>query len=411
MTTTFLENGNICSPKGFRASAANCGLKKSGKPDICILFSESPALVAAAFTTNKFSAAPVNYSKGIAAKGKTVRAVMINSGNANACTGAQGDKNARAMAEITAKQLKVKKNEVLVCSTGRIGVQLPMEKIKYGIKTTASSLSNTKGGDAANAIITTDLVKKECAASFKTDDGKTVTIASMTKGSGMIAPQMKTVPLHATMLSFITTDALIDKAFLHKTFDNCVRATFNKITVDGDMSTNDTVILLANGAAENTKISANSKRSKQFSETLMNIMKKMAQSVVLDGEGATKFVTVNVRNASSEQDAEKCARAIANSLLCKTAWFGGDPNWGRVVAAAGYSGAKFNPSKTSLHYNGIPVIVKGMDAGTPEEKLAKTVAQKEILILIDLNAGTKSCEIWTNDISYDYVKINADYRT
>lgn len=406
----FLKNGNICSPKDFYASAVACGLKKSGKKDLCIICSTKPAIAAAAFTSNKFCAAPVEISKEKIKNSKYFRAIVVNSGNANACTGSLGLQNARKMAAYAAKCLALKDSEVLVCSTGRIGVQLPMRKIRSGIKNASKSISPEKGSEAAEAIMTTDLVKKECAVSFSSQKGEKITIASMTKGSGMISPQMHSYP-HATMLCFITTDAAVERAFLRKTFSDSIESTFNKISVDNDMSTNDTVIMLANGSAGNDKIRENSPDAANFAKTLRTLMEKMAKSIVLDGEGATKFVTVVVENASTRSDAEKCARAICNSMLCKTAWFGGDPNWGRIVAAAGYSEAKFNPQNIDLFYNNKPVIRRGKPSTIKEEILAKEVSKKEFIVRIRLGAGSESCTMWTSDLSYDYVKINADYRT
>ncbi|HRU01632.1 MAG TPA: bifunctional ornithine acetyltransferase/N-acetylglutamate synthase, partial [Victivallales bacterium] len=279
-----------------------------------------------------------------------------------------------------------------------------------GIDIIAKNLSAKNASDAAEAIMTTDLVKKEAAIVFKTFDGKEIFIGSMTKGSGMISPKMQTFP-HATMLSFISCDALVEKNFLRKVFDECIQSTFNKITVDNDMSTNDTVIMFCNGAATNKLINENSPDAANFAEALRLLMEKMAKSIVLDGEGVTKFVTVIVENAANREDAEKCARAIANSMLCKTAWFGGDPNWGRILAAAGYSGAEFSPEKVDLLYNDKFVIKKGKPEEIPEKELAEEVAKKEFVIKIRLGAGKKNCTIWTSDLSYDYVKINADYRT
>ncbi len=411
MNIKFLADGNICSPKGFLASAVHCGLKKSGRADLCLIFSESPALATGAFTSNRFCAAPVTLSKNTIKKSSSIRAVVVNSGNANACTGSLGMKNAKAMLEFTAENLGISSKEVLVCSTGRIGIQMPMEKIRDGIIKSANSLDKNKGSDAASAIMTTDLVKKECAISFKTQNGEKITIGAMTKGSGMIAPQMLPAHPHATMLSFITTDANLDKDFLRESFNSCVSASFNKISVDGDMSTNDSVILLSNGTAKNNKIKRNTADANTFTEALHEIMTTMAKSIVLDGEGASKFVTIEIENARTEKDAELCARAISNSMLCKTAWFGGDPNWGRILAAAGYSGAKFNPSKVDLHYNKTAVISSGKPVDVPETKLAKEVAGKNLIVRLKLGAGNKSCTMWTSDLSYDYVKINADYRT
>ncbi len=404
-----LKDGCITSPAGFKSSGICAGLKKSGKPDMALIFSEKPAKSAAAFTSCLFAAAPVVYDREIIRKGKSVSAVIINSGNANACTGKKGLANTRAMASYTAELLGIKSDEVLVSSTGRIGVQLPMEKINAGIAKSVPALSPGGGHGSAVAIMTTDTRPKEIAVEVKIA-GKTVTIGGMTKGAGMIAPGMNAVP-HATMLSYVTTDAEIDRRLLDKLLAEGVELSFNRITVDGDMSTNDTLIILANGAAGNKTIKAGSSDAKLFREALLHVLQFLAKAIVLDGEGVTKFVTINVRNAPTEKDAKLCAKSIANSLLCKTAWFGGDPNWGRVMAAAGYSGASFNPDKASLYYEKTPVVRNGQDAGTPEKVLAAIVQKKSFTISLDLKSGKHSAEVWTNDISYEYVKINADYHT
>ena len=404
-----IKNGGITSPAGFMASGICAGLKKSGKTDMALLFSETPARASAAFTTCLFAAAPVVLGRETLKKNSNVSAVIVNSGNANACTGKQGLKNARRMAELTAKQLGVKPSSVLVSSTGRIGVQMPMGKIEAGIKKACSALSANGGHASALAIMTTDTCPKEIAVSFDIS-GEKITIGGMTKGSGMIAPGMQTVP-HATMLAYVTTDAVIDAKFLNKCLAEGTGKSFNRITVDGDMSTNDTLIILANGKAGNREMKSGSKDGAVFKEALFHVLEHLAKAIVLDGEGVTKFVTVKVLNAPSRKDATICAKAIANSLLCKTAWFGGDPNWGRVMCAAGYSGASFNPEKTCLFYDNTPVVKNGQDAGTPESVLSKVVQNKSFTITLDLKSGKESTEVWTGDISYQYVKINADYHT
>jgi glutamate N-acetyltransferase/amino-acid N-acetyltransferase len=255
--------------------------------------------------------------------------------------------------------------------------------------------------------MTTDTRPKEFALSFEAG-GKTVTLGGMTKGAGMIAPKMS-VP-HATMLAFLTSDASIDRGFLAELLAEAVDSSFNCVTVDGDMSTNDTVLLMANGAS-GVYIGKGSPEAECFKQALMQLTAKLAKDIALDGEGATKFVTVEVLNAASTTDARLCADAVANSLLCKTAWFGGDPNWGRILAAAGYSGADFDPEQFSLDYSEKPVVRKGMDAGVSEEELSEVVKRPEFTVRIDLNAGTEKCVMWTSDISYEYVKINADYHT
>jgi glutamate N-acetyltransferase/amino-acid N-acetyltransferase len=255
--------------------------------------------------------------------------------------------------------------------------------------------------------MTTDTVKKEIAVTLHVD-GKDIVIGGMTKGSGMIAPEM-TVP-HATMLAYITTDAEVGRQLLAQFLDSAVKKTFNRITVDGDMSTNDTVILMANGRS-GVKIEPDTADAELFLKGLTFVMEDLARKIVRDGEGATKFVTVEVVNAVSESDARKCAEAIANSLLCKTAWFGGDPNWGRVLAAVGYSGAEFNPEQVDFFYDDKPVVLNGQDAGTPELELAEILKNSEFKVKIDFKAGNACYNIWTNDISYEYVKINAEYHT
>ena len=406
---SIIKNGGITSPAGFMASGICSGLKKSGKTDMALFFSETPARTVAAFTTCLFAAAPVVLGRETLKKGSDISAVIINSGNANACTGKNGLKNARRMAELTARELRITPSAVLVSSTGRIGVQMPMDKIEAGIRNACATLSANGGHDSALAIMTTDTCPKEIAVSF-TSSGKKITIGGMTKGSGMIAPGMQAVP-HATMLAYVTTDAVIDAKFLNKCLDEGTGRSFNRITVDGDMSTNDTLIILANGKAGNRAIKSGSQDAGTFKEALFHVLEHLAKAIVLDGEGVTKFVTVKVLNAPSLKDATLCAKSIANSLLCKTAWFGGDPNWGRVMAAAGYSGANFNPDKVCLFYDKTPVVKNGQDAGTPESVLAKVVQNKSFTITLDLKFGKKSSEVWTGDISYEYVKINADYHT
>lgn len=403
-----IENGNICSPSGFKAAGVAAGLKKSGKLDMAMIVSEKPAVASAAFTSSKFQAAPVLLCKKHLSESRTFRAIVINSGSANACTGETGLRNSQETAEFTAAGLGISPSEVFVSSTGRIGTRLPMNIIKKGIDAAIKSLSPDGGPDAAKAIMTTDTRSKEIAVSILID-GKTVKIAGIAKGAGMIAPNMQ-VP-HATMLSYITTDAAVDRKFLDEALAEANEKSFNKISVDGDMSTNDTLIILANGSAGNTPVKSGTKNAEIFMNGLLTVMEKLARDIVLDGEGITKFVTVQVKNASCVKDAKLAAKAISESLLCKTAWFGCDPNWGRVLAAAGYSGAEFDPLRTDLHYDGVAVVLDGVDAGTPESELVKLLKKDTFTITLDLNAGSDDYEMWTNDISYDYVKINADYHT
>ncbi len=403
----WIDGGSVTSTPGFLAAGVTAGFKRSGAPDFARLVSEDPANFSGAFTSCRFAAAPVQVCRERVLKSSFIRAAIINSGNANACTGASGVMNSEKSCRIVAAKLGVAPEEVMVSSTGRIGVQMPMELIERGVELAAKALTADGGAGAARAIMTTDTVPK-CGALQVEIGGKTVTIGAMTKGAGMIDPFM-TVP-HATMLCYITTDAGADNALLAELLADCVGKSFNRITIDGDMSTNDTTILLANGRS-GVRLEKGSKETKLFQGALLAIMRDLARRMVLDGEGATKLVTIDVKNARSEADAKLCAEAVANSLLCKTAWFGGDPNWGRVVAALGYSGAEFDPAKTDICYDHMPVVRQGGDAGTPEEALSGIVQQREFTIHVDLHDGTAAYEVLTCDVSYEYVKINADYHT
>ena len=407
-TDNNLFNGDVCSPAKFKASGINAGIKQSGNPDMCVIYSEVPAVAAGVFTSSKVKAAPVDLCIERIKNDNKIQAIIINSGNANACTGKQGYTDADKMAETTANLLHLDKNEVLVASTGRIGVTLPMPTIINGIEKAVNALSRSGGPNAAAAIMTTDTKPKNTAVKFEIN-GKTVTIGGTTKGAGMIAPNMQAP--HATMLAFITTDANIEKSALQSALNDANNCSFNKITVDGDMSTNDSAIILANACAENKIITQESDTYKIFKANLTKVMQKLAKDIVWDAEGATKFVSVKITDAKNQQEAEICAKAIANSLLCKTAWFGCDPNWGRIIAAAGYSGVDFESDKVTLHYNDLPVVINGCDAGTPEEALAELMRKGDFTITLSLANGKAYYEAWTCDITYDYVKINADYHT
>ncbi|MBR2364410.1 MAG: bifunctional glutamate N-acetyltransferase/amino-acid acetyltransferase ArgJ [Lentisphaeria bacterium] len=404
----FVENGGVTSPAGFLASGAVAGLKQSGNPDMALLYSEKDCAFAGTFTSNLFCAAPVRYCREICQTAKTVRAMVINSGVANACTGLEGYNNSRKTAEEAARILNIEPQQVLVASTGHIGDQLPMDKIFNGIKHGASSLSADGGAAAARAIMTTDTRPKELAVSF-TVNGKKVTVGGMCKGAGMISPKMIAAP-HATMICCVTTDAKIDNGLLSALLAGSVENSFNRITVDNDMSTNDTVIVFANGVS-GVEILPGTAEEKAFAEALGMVTAHLARAIVYDGEGVTKFISVEVSGAASNADAEKCARAIANSPLCKTAWFGGDPNWGRILAAAGYSGASFQTENFTLFFDDVPVIKGGLPAGTEESKMAEVMKRREFSVKVDLGAGQSSATVWTGDFTYDYVKINADYRT
>ena len=375
--------GGVTDPAGFRAAGITCGLKKSGKPDAALVVSDFPAAFGAAFTSCKFAAAPVVYDRKLAAEKDFIRGVFINSGNANACTGPEGLANAAATAAEVEKLLNLPAGTIFVESTGRIGVQMPMDRIMDGVARACAGLSSDGGTAAAEAIMTTDTVSKHLSVKVDFGNGSGCTIGAMSKGVGMIDPRLVTVP-HATMLCTVTTDAALTSAQLSEMVSRCVETSFNRITVDGDMSTNDTVVVMANGAS-GMAIASGSEAFRRFEAALGEVMRILARKMVMDGEGATKFVAVEVCNAAGERDARLCAEAVANSLLCKTAWFGCDPNWGRIIAALGYSGADFDPEKTDVFYNDMPVVRNGRDAGTPEEALASVLAGREFTVRIDLH--------------------------
>lgn len=407
MNMDFIENGGITSPKGFQAAGVCAGLKRNGALDMAMIYSEKPCSFSGTFTTNLFPAAPVQLCKERVLKEDKIQSVIVNSGVANACTGLEGYRNAEAMARLTAAELNLAPGMVMVSSTGRIGNQLPMDKIEAGIKAAAKALRPDGGAEAAKAIMTTDTKPKEIALTFSVGD-KVVTVGGICKGAGMIAPKMA-VP-HATMLCYITTDCMISNKQLSSMLGEVMDDSFNKVTVDGDMSTNDTVIVMANGAS-GAEIREGSLDEQHFKTALTMVAQHLARSIAMDGEGATKFVSVEVSGAANDSEAELCARTVANSLLCKTAWFGCDPNWGRVLAAAGRSGANFSAENVSLDYDEMPVVRNGMDAGVPESELARVLKRGEFTIKLNLGEGHGTFTVWTSDVSYDYVKINADYHT
>jgi glutamate N-acetyltransferase/amino-acid N-acetyltransferase len=404
---TVIDGGSVTSPAGFQAAGITAGLKRSGKPDMALIFSKIPANFSGAFTSCTFAAAPVLVCRERVKTQEKIQAVIINSGNANACTGIPGIKNAEIMCLAAGTCLGINAASVMVSSTGRIGVQMPMDVINAGIAKAVQALNDDGGLVAADAIMTTDTCPKSMAVQLSIN-GKIVTIGAMTKGAGMIDPNMS-VP-HATMLCYITTDAVIDNSLLSDFLGRGVEDSFNRITIDGDMSTNDTTIIMANGVSGVT-INAESREAEIFYFALKFVMTSLAKMMVMDGEGATKLVNVVVNNAASRSDAKLAANAIANSLLCKTAWFGCDPNWGRIIAAIGYSKAIFLPERVTIDYNDKPVVRDGQDAGTPEAVLAELMKSREFTITVNLNAGNFDYNVWTCDISYEYVKINAEYHT
>ncbi len=396
--------GGVTAPKGFRAAGVEAGIKYANRKDFALLVSDCPAAAAAVFTTNEVAAAPVQLDRAHMRSGRA-QAVAINSGCANACTGKLGLQHAHAMARATAAALGIDTKLVLVCSTGVIGANLPIDRIVAGAGLAARSLRRTGGPDAARAIMTTDTVDKQAAVRVKID-GKTVTIGGMCKGSGMIEPNM------ATMLGFLTTDAAVDGRALQQALQVVADASFNRVVVDGDCSTNDTLILLANGVAGNRALSPAHPQWARFVEALRAVAVELARQMVLDGEGATKFVTVRVTGARSARDAQLAARAIAKSALVKTSWFGIDPNWGRVICAAGYSGAAVSDQKAQIWYGAVCAYDRGRvaDAATLR-KLKAVMKARAFDVTVNLNLGRGEDTIYTCDFSLDYVKINADYTT
>ena len=398
--------GGITAAKGFMAAGLHCGIKKA-KPDLALIWSQVEAAAAGVFTQNLVKAACVTLTQENLSVGYG-QAVVVNSGNANACTGEQGLKDALQMAVLAGEALKLAPSKVAVASTGVIGVQLPMDKIGPGISKAAKALSETGGSDAALAIMTTDTAAKETAVSVEIG-GVPVIIGGMAKGSGMIHPNM------ATMLGFITTDAAIAPAMLRKALKQSTDRSFNRITVDGDTSTNDMVVALANGVAGNALIASENEDYCKFMNALQQVCTYLAQRIVRDGEGATKFVEVQVINALSEKDAVLIAKAIAESNLVKTAMFGQDANWGRIIAAAGYSGADFDPLTVNIFLEsaaGKEQTTKD-GAGLPfdEDNALSILKEKDIKILVDLQQGKEEAIVWTCDLSYDYVRINGEYRS
>lgn len=397
-----IKDGGITTPKGFLASGIYAGIKRTEKPDLSIIYSERDAVAAGVFTTNKVKAAPVLVTQRQIKKG-IARGVIVNSGNANACTGKRGMADAELMVELTASALSAETGKVCVASTGVIGEPLPMEKIRPAIKEAVERLSRDGGDNAAAAIMTTDTFPKKIAVRGKIG-GKMVTVGGIAKGSGMICPDM------ATMLAFITTDAVTDRRTLSGVFKRSVEKSFNKITVDGDTSTNDMALCLANGMAGNSALEG--KELDRFQEMLDYVCYALARMIVKDGEGATRLVEIRVKGAGTSDDAEKTGFAVANSNLVKTALFAGDPNWGRIMAAIGYSGANIKEGKISISFDNVNLVRNGAGRGKDiENKVAEVMRKREYSITINLNVGKSYARVLTCDLSYDYVKINVAYRS
>jgi glutamate N-acetyltransferase/amino-acid N-acetyltransferase len=422
--------GSIVAPQGFLASGVFCDIKRLGtgkgsnkgkKRDLALIVSEVPANVAGMFTTNQVCAAPVKVCAERVKRGKA-QAIVVNSGNANACTGRQGMADAKEMTALTAKLLHMPAEQVLVGSTGRIGVNMPMENVRLGIEAAAPMLGHDPecADEATEAIMTSDTKPKQVAVEFKLG-GKTVRIGGICKGAGMIQPGMSAtgarpaaVPqgLHATMLSFITTDAAIEARTLQACLQEAVAHSFNRITVDGDMSTNDTVLVLANGLAGNPKLETRNPKLATFQAALSHVCLELAKMIVRDGEGVTRFVTVRVEGAKSFADADAAARAVANSSLVKTSWFGGDPNWGRIIDAVGYSAATVVENKVDIGYSapGSRKILWSLKRGQPTKATFKALCQatavREFDLHIRLNLGKSAALMYATDLTEEYVDFN-----
>ncbi len=421
-------SGSIVAPKGFRAGGVYCDIKKLGtgkgsdkgqKRDLALIVSDAPATVAGMFTTNQVCAAPVKVCAERVKKG-VARAIVVNSGNANACTGQQGLRDAKAMAEIAAGELNISAESIFVGSTGRIGVTMPMENVRRGIEAAAQVLGSTAehAAHAAEAIMTSDTRPKQIAVEFSLG-GKTARIGGICKGAGMIQPGMSAggkrpaaLPLHATMLCFITTDAAVEAKALQGALREAVANSFNRITVDGDMSTNDTVLVMANGLTGNKKLNIQHPMHKAFKDALNHVCLELAKMIVRDGEGVHRVVTVRVSGAKTIEDADAAARAVANSALVKTSWHGGDPNWGRIIDALGYSPAEIVEEKVDIGYSaaGSSQILWSLKRGQPTkamfQELCAAVAPKEFDLHIRLNLGKAGAVIYAADLTEEYVEFN-----
>lgn len=395
--------GGVTAPKGFKAAGMYCGIRKV-KKDIAMIVSDAPATSAGVFTLNKTQAACVVVDKILLKRSTTCSAIVVNSGNANACTGERGLNDTWEMVRATARAVNVPEEQVLVSSTGVIGQYMPMEKVIPAIGELAGKVSTSGNGDAAEAIMTTDTFPKEAAVHF-TLGKKVVTIGGVAKGSGMIAPNM------ATMLAFVTTDVVMSRDLLMKALQAANNRSFNRITVDGDMSTNDMVLVMANGRAENSPFTEHSEEYQLFGAALEYVLIKLAKMIAKDGEGATKLIEIMVKGARSEEEAAQAARAVANSNLVKTAIHGADANWGRILAAVGYSGIDFNPDDVEISFGELPILKSNYEIVLDEEKAKEILLKDSVIIVIDLKQGSQFARFWTCDLTKEYVHINASYRS
>lgn len=402
--------GGVTAAKGFKASSAAAGIKYQGRTDMAMIYSDVPCVAAGTFTTNIVKAAPVKWDRQVVYESEHAQAVICNSGIANACTGVQGMAYCEATAAKAAEVLGIQKDAVLVASTGVIGMQLKMDRIEAGIDMLAPALDGSidAGHLAAKAIMTTDTVPKEVAVTFEIG-GKKVTMGGMCKGSGMIHPNM------CTMLSFVTTDAAIDKDLLQQALSSSVRDTYNMVSVDGDTSTNDTVLLLANGLAQNEKIVEKGEDYEKFLEALNEVNTYLAKCIAGDGEGATALFEVKIIGAKSKEQAAVLSKSVVTSNLTKAAIYGHDANWGRILCAMGYSGAQFDPEKVDLFFEStagrIQIIENGVALDYSEEEATKILSEEVVTAVADIKMGDCMATAWGCDLTYDYVKINADYRS
>lgn len=402
--------GGVTAAKGFQTAATAAGIKYQNRKDMALVYSDVPCKAAGTFTTNVVKAAPVKWDQEIVKNSGFAQAVVINAGIANACTGAEGYGYCKATADVAAEVLKVPADAVLVASTGVIGMQLPMEKLEAGIRAMAPTLDGSleSGTAAAQAIMTTDTKKKEVAVQFEID-GKMVTIGGMCKGSGMIHPNM------CTMLGFVTTDIAISKELLQEALSEDVKDTYNMISVDGDTSTNDTVLLLANGMAGNEEITEKNEDYKAFCKALNYVNETLAKKMAGDGEGCTALFEVKIIGAESKEQAVTLSKSVVTSSLTKAAIFGHDANWGRILCAMGYSGAQFDPEKVDLYFESaagkLQIIKDGVATDYSEEEATKILSEPEVTAVADIKMGEASATAWGCDLTFDYVKINADYRS
>ncbi len=403
-------DGGVTAAKGFKAASTAAEIKYKGRTDMAMVFSEVPCVAAGTFTTNVVKAAPVRWDQDIVYNHPGARAVICNSGIANACTGEEGFSYCRETAKAASESLGIPEDSVLVASTGVIGMQLPIDRIANGVKAMAPKLAGSReaGHEAAKAIMTTDTEKKEAAVEIEIG-GKTVTVGGMCKGSGMIHPNM------CTMLGFITSDVDISKELLQEALSEDIKDTYNMVSVDGDTSTNDTVLLLANGQAGNPKIIEKNADYEEFKKALNYVNTTLAKKIAGDGEGATALFEVKVIGAATKAEAVTLSKSVVTSSLTKAAIYGHDANWGRILCALGYSGVQFDPEKVDLYFESkagkIKIIENGVSTGYSEEEATKILSEEAVTAIADMKMGDASATAWGCDLTYDYIKINADYRS